>query len=71
MAGWNVAQPSLSVACSFRYSAALWAPGAPNTDYYNEYEMCIALKSTGDLADWIDADCYEPKGYICKIEGKL
>lgn len=53
----------------FQYGAAFWAPGEPNTDYQNDYELCIALKSTGDLADWIDADCYEPKGYVCKIEG--
>ena len=33
--------------------------------------MCIALRSSEDLADWVDADCYETRGYICKIEGKL
>lgn len=53
----------------FRYEAAFWAPGEPSNGYRNEYDICIALKSSGDLADWIDADCYEPKGYVCKIEG--
>ena len=70
--GWlrREIEHSWNVPCLCRYSAAFWAPGEPNTDYHDEYEICIALKSTGDLADWIDADCYEPKGYICKIEGE-
>lgn len=55
----------------YRYEAAFWAPGEPSNGYRNEYDICIALKSSGDLADWIDADCYEPKGYVCKIEGEV
>ena len=54
-----------------RYKSALWGPGEPNTQHLDEYEVCVALKSTGDLADWVDDDCYEPKGYVCKIEGQL
>lgn len=54
---------------TFQYNSAFWAPGESRTERYDEYEVCIALKSTGDLADWTEADCYEPKGYICKIEG--
>lgn len=29
------------------------------------------MKSTGDLGDWREDDCYKPKGYICKIEGEF
>ena len=54
-----------------RYSAAFSERGEQSAGYYNEYELCIVLKSTGDLGDWTEADCYEPKGYICKIKGKL
>lgn len=54
-----------------RYNAAFWAPDESHTENYEEYEVCIALKSTGDLADWTEDDCYEPKGYICKIEGMI
>lgn len=59
------------VSHSCRYNSAFWAPGESRTERYDEYEVCIALKSTGDLADWTEADCYEPKGYICKIEGMI
>ncbi|XP_078351415.1 macrophage mannose receptor 1-like isoform X2 [Oculina patagonica] len=54
---------------TFQYNAAFWAPSESQKENYNQYELCIALKSTGDLADWTEYDCYEPKGYICKIEG--
>lgn len=54
---------------TFQYDAAFWAPGEANTELFNEYEICIAMKSTGDLGDWREDDCYDPKGYICKIEG--
>lgn len=59
------------VPLSCRYNSAFWAPGESRTKHYEEYEVCIALKSTGDLADWTEEDCYEPKGYICKIEGMI
>lgn len=49
------------------YGAAFRERGLDAADH--DYDMCIVLKSTGDIASWIEADCYETKGYICKIKG--
>ena len=52
---------------SHRYGAAFRERGLNAADH--DYDMCIVLKSTGDIASWVEADCYETKGYICKIKG--
>jgi len=43
--------------------------GARRANKKQDYEMCLSLVSSRKDVQWINEDCYDARGYICKTEG--